>query len=52
MAKWTDGALLVGRRPVGRGEAWVVTLPFSVDASDLTLRPAFLSLLAGWAVPE
>ncbi|HTB71868.1 MAG TPA: VWA domain-containing protein, partial [Polyangiaceae bacterium] len=40
---------LVGRRPVGRGEAWVVTLPFSVDASDLTLRPAFLSLLAGWA---
>ena len=48
-AKWTDGALLVGRRPVGRGEAWVVTLPFSLDASDLTLRPAFLSLLAGWA---
>jgi hypothetical protein len=49
MARWTDGALLVGRRPMGRGEAWVVTLPFSVDASDLTLRPAFLSLLAGWA---
>ncbi|HWX09869.1 MAG TPA: hypothetical protein VNY33_07815, partial [Gaiellaceae bacterium] len=49
MALWTDGALLVGRRPMGRGEAWVVSLPFSVDASDLTLRPAFLSLLAGWA---
>jgi hypothetical protein len=48
-ARWTDGALLMGRRPIGRGEAWVVTLPFSVDASDLTLRPAFLSLLAGWA---
>jgi Mg-chelatase subunit ChlD len=49
IARWTDGALLVGRRPVGRGEVWVVTLPFAVDASDLTLRPAFLSLLAGWA---
>ncbi len=49
MAKWTDGVLLVGRRPVGRGEAWVVTLPFSVDASDLTLRPGFLALLAGWS---
>ncbi len=49
MAKWSDGALFVGRRAVGRGEAWVVTLPFSVDASDLTLRPGFLSLLAAWA---
>jgi len=49
MVKWTDGALLVGHRAVGRGEAWVVTLPFSVDASDLTLRPAFLALLAAWA---
>jgi hypothetical protein len=26
----------------------MVTLPFSVDASDLTLRPAFLALLDGW----
>jgi hypothetical protein len=41
--------MMVGRRPVGRGEAWVVTLPFSVDASDLTLRPGFLALLAGWS---
>jgi hypothetical protein len=49
MAKWTDGALLVGRRPVGRGAAWIVTLPFSVDASDLTLRPAFLALLDAWS---
>jgi hypothetical protein len=49
MGKWTDGAMMVGRRPVGRGEAWVVTLPFSVDASDLTLRPGFLALLAGWS---
>jgi hypothetical protein len=49
MVRWTDGALLVGRRPVGRGSAWVVTLPFSVDASDLTLRPAFLALLDAWS---
>jgi hypothetical protein len=49
MARWTDGALLVGRRPVGRGAAWVVTLPFSVDVSDLTLRPAFLALLDAWS---
>ena len=26
-----------------------MTLPFSVDASDLTLRPAFLALLDAWA---
>jgi hypothetical protein len=48
LAKWTDGALLVARRPVGRGEAWVVTLPFSVDVSDFPLRPAFLALLDAW----
>jgi hypothetical protein len=45
---WTDGAPLVARRAMGRGEVWVVTLPFSVDASDLTLRPAFLALLGEW----
>jgi hypothetical protein len=49
VVRWADGALLVGRRPVGRGAAWVVTLPFSVDASDLTLRPAFLALLDAWS---
>jgi hypothetical protein len=27
---------------------WIVTLPFSPDASDLPLRPAFLSLLDAW----
>ncbi len=48
LAKWNDGAPLVARRPVGRGEAWVVTLPFSVDASDLPLRPTFLALLDAW----
>jgi hypothetical protein len=48
LVKWSDGAPLVARRTVGRGEAWVVTLPFSVDASDLPLRPAFLTLLDAW----
>ena len=46
---WGDGAPLVARRALGRGEAWIVTLPFSVDASDLPLRPAFLALLDAWA---
>jgi hypothetical protein len=45
---WTDGAPFVARRSMGRGEVWVVTLPFALDASDLPVRPAFLSLLAGW----
>jgi hypothetical protein len=49
LVKWTDGAPLVARRAVGRGEAWVVTLPFSVEESDLALRPAFLALLDAWA---
>jgi von Willebrand factor type A domain/Aerotolerance regulator N-terminal len=49
LVKWTDGAPLVARRAVGRGEAWMVTLPFSVEESDLALRPAFLALLDAWA---
>src|SRR5262249_46638504 len=32
----------------GRGEAWIMTLPFAVDASDLTLRPGFLAVLEEW----
>jgi hypothetical protein len=48
IVKWGDGAPLIGRRAMGRGEAWMVTLPFSVDASDLTLRPAFLAMLDAW----
>jgi hypothetical protein len=48
LASWSDGAPLVARRALGRGEAWVTTLPFAVDASDLTLRPAFLALLDAW----
>ncbi|HEY1954091.1 MAG TPA: VWA domain-containing protein [Polyangiaceae bacterium] len=42
---WSDGAPLVANRSIGRGEAMVTTLPFSLDASELPLRPAFLSLL-------
>jgi len=49
LVKWTDGAPLIARRVIGRGEAWLVTLPFSVDESDLALRPAFLALLEAWA---
>jgi hypothetical protein len=45
---WKDKAPLVGRRAFGRGEAWLVTVPFAVDASDFTLRPAFLVLLDAW----
>jgi hypothetical protein len=48
LIEWTDGQPLVARRAMGRGELWLVTLPFSVDASDLTLRPGFLALLDGW----
>lgn len=48
LVEWTDGQPLVARRTMGRGELWLVTLPFSVDASDLALRPAFLALLSGW----
>ena len=45
---WSDGAPLVAKRTLGRGEAWIVTLPFGVDASDLPLRPGFLPLLDAW----
>jgi len=42
---WNDGTPLVARRTRGRGDVWLTTLPFSVDASDLALRPGFLALL-------
>jgi hypothetical protein len=48
LLEWDDGKPLVARRTVGRGEAWMVTLPFSVDASDLGVRPGFLALLDAW----
>ncbi len=46
--RWADGAPLIAQRALGRGEVWVVTLPFALDASDLPLRPAFLALLGAW----
>jgi hypothetical protein len=49
LLRWADGAVLVAKRPIGRGEAWIVTLPFALDASDLPVRPAFLALLDAWA---
>jgi hypothetical protein len=45
LVKWADGAPLVARHVRGRGEVWVSTLPFSIDASDFSLRPGFLALL-------
>jgi len=45
---WDDGAPLVARRAMGRGGVWIVTLPFAVGSSDLTLRPGFLALLDAW----
>lgn len=45
LLSWKDGAPLLTRRGSGRGEAWLSTLPFAVDTSDLTLRPGFLALL-------
>jgi hypothetical protein len=48
LVRWTDGAPLIARRQQGRGEVWLSTLPFSPDASDLPLRPAFLAVLDTW----
>lgn len=42
---WEDGALLVGTRELDAGRVWVMTLPLSLDASDLVLRPGFLAIL-------
>ena len=45
LLKWNDGSPLVARRARGRGDFWLTTLPFSVETSDLALRPGFLALL-------
>ncbi len=45
LLKWSDGSPLVARRSRGRGDFWMTTLPFSVETSDLALRPGFLALL-------
>ncbi|MBV9946581.1 MAG: VWA domain-containing protein [Myxococcales bacterium] len=49
LVAWTDHAVLLGKRALGRGVAWVLTLPLSVDTSDLALRPGFLAILEAWA---
>jgi von Willebrand factor type A domain/Aerotolerance regulator N-terminal len=45
LLQWSDGAPLLLKRAVGKGEVWILGLPFAVDASDLPLRPAFLAIL-------
>jgi len=49
LVRWSDGPPLALRKVFGRGEVWTVTLPFAVEASDLPLRPGFLSLVHSWA---
>ncbi len=44
-ASWQDGHPLVVERTLGQGLLLTVTLPSSVDKSDLALRPAFLELV-------
>lgn len=48
LLSFTDGQPLLAKKEIGRGVAWVVTLPFSVRESDLALRPGFLSLLSAF----
>ncbi|WP_437486087.1 VWA domain-containing protein [Sorangium sp. So ce1014] len=48
LARWTDGAPFLVRRPLGRGVVLFMTLPLSTEESDVALRPAFLSLLDGF----
>jgi hypothetical protein len=45
LARWKDGTPMLLRRSLGRGAVLALTLPLSVDESDLVLRPAFLALL-------
>lgn len=45
IGSWEDGVPLLFRRPVGRGLAFTLGLPASVEQSDLALRPGFLALL-------
>lgn len=36
---------LLASRAIGQGEVWISTLPFTLDQSDLPVRPGFLALL-------
>ncbi|HEY3595176.1 MAG TPA: VWA domain-containing protein [Polyangiaceae bacterium] len=49
VARWKDGAPWLIERSVGRGFAFVLSLPTSAEQSDLALRPAFLVLLEKFA---
>jgi len=44
-SRWADGKPFLCERRAGRGVVYAITLPLSVDQSDLALRPAFLLLL-------
>ena len=48
-AKWSDGTPFLLRRSIFLGEAWILTLPFSLDHSDLSLRAGVLDLLEAFA---
>lgn len=45
VGRWADGKVLVTRQERGRGVVYSIGLPVSVEVSDLSLRPGFLSLL-------
>lgn len=45
VGRWSDDRVLLTRQERGRGLLFCIGLPVSVEASDLSLRPAFLALL-------
>lgn len=45
ISRWSDGAPFALETRMGRGRAYVLTLPFDTEISDLALRPGFLHLL-------
>jgi hypothetical protein len=45
VARWTDDKPFVVARDEGKGVIYTVALPASVEESDLSLRPGFLTLL-------
>ena len=49
LLRWQDKEAWLLKRAVGRGEAWLLTLPASVDASDLALTTGFVGVLAAWS---
>jgi Mg-chelatase subunit ChlD len=49
LLQWKDKEPYLLRRTVGRGDAWVLTLPAAVDASDLALSTGFVGILAAWS---